>query len=511
MAKRHPALYSYTAGMLLLLTGVMTGCSGLETKGIAALSADRIHDAAAQAKLKIRFMVPTGRSNYPSADSPVIQELERRTNVDLELEFVPDPIYDDKVSIKLESHSKPTVMVMKEKSAAFIKAAEAGLFWELGPYLSEFPHLRQSNRTVLDNLSVNGRIYSIYRSRPMGRYGIAFRKDWLDKVGLPRPTTVEDFYRMLHAFTYQDPDGNGVDDTYGMVITKYFGPFDIMGTWLGVPNKWGVDPQGRLIPAHLTEEYMEALRFFKRLYDEKLINPDFAVMDSSRWNLPVIQGKAGAVIDVLERAGQIETGIRKKDPKADVMDAISGAAGPKGLRLLPTSGYNGMLVIPKSSVSSEAELRKVLGFLDRLNEPELQSLLTNGLEGRHYELEGGYVKSTKNNSEIFGLNQMLMYIPEERYHSPQPTRLRQTFPALMQSSEKHFVLNPAEPFSSETYGSQGEKLDGIVKEALVRFIYGEIDEAGHRAAMDRWNQSGGSDYIREINEQYSAWQQRKLP
>ncbi len=39
-------------------------------------------------------------------------------------------------------------------------------------------------------------------------------------------------------FTYNDPDGNGVDDTYGMEMTKYTGPFDIVQTWFGCGNGW---------------------------------------------------------------------------------------------------------------------------------------------------------------------------------------------------------------------------------------------------------------------------------
>lgn len=44
-----------------------------------------------------------------------------------------------------------------------------------------------------------------------------------------------------------------------------------------------------------------------------------------------------------------------------------------------------MIAISKGSVKTEEELKKVLRFLDQLNEPELQALLGNGLEGKQYE------------------------------------------------------------------------------------------------------------------------------
>ena len=42
------------------------------------------------------------------------------------------------------------------------------------------------------------------------------RRDWMDKLGIESVTNLEEFEAMLEAFTRQDPDGNGVDDTYGI-------------------------------------------------------------------------------------------------------------------------------------------------------------------------------------------------------------------------------------------------------------------------------------------------------
>lgn len=67
---------------------------------------------------------------------------------------------------------------------------------------------------------------------------------------------------------------------------------------------------------------------------------------------------------------------------------LQAVEGPKGLRDMPTSGYSGMIAVSKSGVKTEEDLKKVLAFLDQLNEPELQALLSNGLEGKQYEKKG---------------------------------------------------------------------------------------------------------------------------
>ncbi|MEZ0113409.1 multiple sugar transport system substrate-binding protein [Catenulispora sp. EB89] len=44
------------------------------------------------------------------------------------------------------------------------------------------------------------------------------RKDWLDKLGLQPPKTWDDLAKVAQAFTTQDPDGDGKNDTYGLAV-----------------------------------------------------------------------------------------------------------------------------------------------------------------------------------------------------------------------------------------------------------------------------------------------------
>ncbi|WP_344656308.1 sugar ABC transporter substrate-binding protein [Catenulispora subtropica] len=44
------------------------------------------------------------------------------------------------------------------------------------------------------------------------------RQDWLDKLGLQPPKTWDDLAKVAQAFTTQDPDGDGKNDTYGLAV-----------------------------------------------------------------------------------------------------------------------------------------------------------------------------------------------------------------------------------------------------------------------------------------------------
>ncbi|GMK42037.1 lipoprotein LipO [Paenibacillus sp. CCS19] len=474
-----------------------------------------------QDPLKLNIMLPIFKTNFPKDDSPVAAQIEKLTNSDIHFEWVPNASYSDKLNITLASGKLPSIIYIDNvKGASFVNAAKSGAFWELSSYLKDYKFLSAANPVILNNSSIDGKTYGLYRSRPLGRNGIVFRKDWLENVGLSEPKTVDDFYNMLKAFKEKDPDKNGQNDTYGMVLVKWTGGwasgFDTIKLWFGAPNKWGVQ-DGKLVPEFETPGYMEALRFMKKLYDEKLINQDFAVYDSAKWVDPVVNNKAGVIVDVIDTAARIDDKIHAalKEAGTEVpddqnfMDVVGGVTGADGtLHTLPTSGFAGMLSIPKSSVKSEDELKRVLGFIDQLSEPELQTLASFGLEGTHYTKSGDFVEPSKDSvlleSEVEGLNQMLTFIPETTAATVKQTPLRLKQTALIKENEQFIVPNPAEPFISEVYSQKGPQLDNIINDARIKYIVGQLDEAGFLAAIELWKKTGGNDLVDEMNKLYAA-------
>lgn len=65
------------------------------------------------------------------------------------------------------------------------------------------------------------------------------RKDWLDKLGLDVPKTLDDVVEVARAFKNDDPDGNGVDDTWGLGVCNEMSDYAGYGTIEGVVNAFG--------------------------------------------------------------------------------------------------------------------------------------------------------------------------------------------------------------------------------------------------------------------------------
>ena len=455
----------------------------------------------AQKPFPITIMTSAALGNSVTYNSIVKKQVEELTNTKLDIEFVPSASYPEKLNIALASGKMPKILYIDENTPNVINAIRRGEFWDITDYLKDYKHLSKANPIILNNMSVDGRVWGLYRKRDLGRFGYVYRKDWLENVGLNEPTTIDEFYQMLKAFTYNDPDGNGVNDTYGMTVTQSDITFNNFAVWNGAPNGWGFDSEGNLIPAHLTEEYFDTVKLFRKMVQEGLINSDFFVMNAADWNEPFINGKSGVILDTCDRATTLEAGLLANNPGGKV-----GVAGVINGRVRPHLGYSGYFAFPKSEVKNEEELKLILQFMDDCNEEKVFDLIRYGIEGRHYDLVDGFISRRTSSDvpreEINDFNQILTFIDETEGARLVQSDIQDKVDAVQKNNENYIVANPAESLISETYVKNGAQLDKIISDARIKYMSGQIDDSTYKSEMQRWCDSGGNDIIREINDEY---------
>lgn len=295
-----------------------------------------------------------------------------------------------------------------------------------------------------------------------------------------------------------------------MIVTDYLeGPLNNLAIWMGAPNEYGLDENGELTPAFMTDEYMEALKFMKKCYDEKLINADMATYSSDKWNEQFLSGQAGVIIDVADRARRLAQNMQGLNPDAvvDVFGYVTKDANTEP-RTLPTTGYDGYYVFPKAAVATEEDLDFVLGVMDKANEQEALNLMNFGIEGRNYELDAdGFVVKKEDEGlkkEYADLNQFSTGIIPTKLKTKYTAPVAEKIDLVYEDNEQYAVANPAEPYVSATYSKKGPQLDAIMAEAKTKFIVGQITEDEYKAEIERWKTMGGADVIKEINEAYKA-------
>jgi putative aldouronate transport system substrate-binding protein len=94
------------------------------------------------------------------------------------------------------------------------------------------------------------------------------RQDWLDKLGLEGPQTIDDIESIARAFIEQDPDGNGVADTYGLtgtlqpvMVPSNLHGFDIIFNAYGAfPTIFHQDENGQVVYGSVQPAAKEALQ-----------------------------------------------------------------------------------------------------------------------------------------------------------------------------------------------------------------------------------------------------------
>jgi putative aldouronate transport system substrate-binding protein len=494
---------SLIAASLVIVS--LTGCGDNGDNGDNKETSGQAKAIEANQPLKLT-MLQTAEGEPPQPDNDVEKAIEKYTNTQLDIQW--STAIKDKLPILIASGDLPNVVAVGSsllKLPYMVNALRSDLFWDLTPYIKDYPNLSKINPQIYENLSFDGKIYGLPQVRPLSRRATSFRQDWLDNLGLKEPKTVDDLYKVLRAFTYDDPDKNGKNDTYGLLEFKDFGILTRVANWLGAPNQWEVK-DGKFIAAPTTNEYFAALQFIKRLYDEKIMNQDFAVMEKTAWNAAFQAGKGGMVENITNSAFKQEEELKKVNPNAK-LNMFSKLSGPKGDKTPGEGGFNDIIMISKSSVKTEAELKRILSFYEKLGEEPMATLLEWGIEGKHYKLENNkpvYTNVSLYNAEVLPYAQKVNSADRMKNAKPGDyPPLKQLEFKLNNENEKYAVSNPALPFISATYSEKGQELEKIIKDATIKFTMGQLDEAGWKKAVENWRSSGGDKVAEEFAVEYA--------
>lgn len=493
--------------IVLLVGSILAGCRSSGDN--QDTSKETASPAAAKGSVKFTLMA---NLQTPEISSDKIEKfIEEKTNSQIEIQWVPDGSYDEKFQAAFATGALPQAVFLKNASSFVLMRAaiKNDQFWEIGPYLKDYPNLSKLDPKILENTKVNGKIYSLYQERQPARSGLVFRKDWLDKVGMSVPTTTEEIYRVLKSFKDADLAGGG--RTIPLVDRNdlVYGSFKTIATMFGTPNGWGL-VSGKLTPDFMTQGYMDTLKFYKKLHQEGLINMDFPVTSKTDQENLLFTGRSGMLVGNMTGTKTLQDKTVPNFPNA-VYDVSNDLKGPDGKQITwGAGGYGTILLFPKSSVKTETELKAILGVFDKFFDKELADVLKFGLKDQnHYtvDADGKIVASTDAkliDKEVRPYVSIALAettnVSPQKYTSPVQEKANN----LANDAVKFMITDPTASLDSVTYAERGTKLQEQVRDATYQFILGKIDENGFKSAIDKWLKDGGQKIIDEYNEQYAS-------
>lgn len=493
-------------GALMLSTMILGACGG--SNGSTETSGGK-GNAEASTKDTISWMTMLHTPAPPSGE--IESKLEEHTGINIDFSWIPDASKDERINAALASNSLSDIVTLTDiKNTTVRNALASGMFWDVEPYLEEFPNLANISEARLESSRINGHIYGVPFQKPIARYGIVVRKDWLENLGLDVPHTLEDLEKVAQAFTENDPDGNGKDDTVGFVERNesFNVGFRSLTGYFGAGNWFTVNEDDQVIPSFMQPEYKEAMEYFRNIYENGWMNSDFAVMAKSDQKDYVVQGKAGIVITGLQEARNYVDAAQGTAQESMEWELINDMTyGDVERRILSDTngGMGGWLAIPKQKVETEADLKVVLKFINDLIDEEAYTYMTQGIEGVHYEIteDGSYEKldNTKWQQEV------------QPYSSARPSELVKTFKATSElinianekiaENEAYAVVDPSQPLTSETYNTQWSTLIEGISDSYYQYMMGEIEMKDFDAAIEKFKANGGDKIIEEFTASYA--------
>lgn len=283
-------------------------------------------------KLKYKWMTP-------------VAQYEQKLNISIASGDIPDIFQVNSVQLKqlVEDDQLADLTGIYEKNA------------------SEYTKnvLNQDGNALL-SATFDGKLLAIPKmGSGLGQTNVLWvRTDWLKKLNLQEPKTMDDVIKIAQAFTENDPDGNNKKDTYGFGINKdLWGMFaSLEGFFNGYgayPNTWIEDGSGNLVNGNIMPEMKTALASLKDMFNKGYIDPEFGVKDSFKVSANVGEGKIGMLYGLFWNMGWLSD-AKKANP--DMTWKPFGIVGTKEGGALaqvpfPVSTY---YVVNKKAVNPEA-------------------------------------------------------------------------------------------------------------------------------------------------------------
>ncbi|THF75639.1 extracellular solute-binding protein [Cohnella fermenti] len=251
------------------------------------------------------------------------KKLETATNVHIDWETIVDTDYQEKKNLLITSGSLPDFFLNSGFSdSELIKYGKDGTIVPFNDYIDEYmPNLKAlfEKRPDIKALvtAPDGNIYSLPVGEELGsgqeEIGanpdfLYINQDWLTKLNLQMPTTLEEYHDVLKAFKTQDPNGNKKADEIPLTFMNAYWTGDIgylFGAF-GVPDKT-YQPGSNAYAEHLNVDggkvsyaaeqdgYKQALAYFHQWVEEGLIDKESLTQDVTQYfakgkNDPEIMG-----------------------------------------------------------------------------------------------------------------------------------------------------------------------------------------------------------------------------
>lgn len=376
----------------VMLAGTLAGCSAKsgsdgteaakEESGTGQAAAEETLEGSLVSKEPKEFTVFLNFNNMPFDSSwQVWQEAAKRTNVSLKGTISLSNSNEEEAFNLMMSSGNLADIIGYVDASSLEKLGRDGGMIPLNDLIKEHaPNIQK----VLDEdarfrqtaYSLDGNIYQIPKNQELKAAEFWWiRQDWLDKLNLKAPTTVDELHDVLYAFRNEDPNGNGLKDEIPLFDRAgWKQPDEYLYLWDTSLEFYPRDGQMKYEP--LEENFKTGVTNMIKWYQEGLIDPEiFTRGASSRDTL--LGGDVGGCTHDWVSTANYNTTLQETIPGFQMV-AIAPPADQNGVVKERVSRYPGV----GWGISSQCkDPVTVIKFMDYFFTEEGSDLMNWGIEG----------------------------------------------------------------------------------------------------------------------------------
>lgn len=355
-------------------------------------------------------------SQYPEIkpeDVVLQQKIKEETNVNIEWEVIASTAWAEQKGLVLSRTELPDILEGNNmfNDNDFLNMIDAGQIIPLDDLLDYAPNFKK----VLEEqpemraaiTAEDGHIYAIPQwtgvDMNTGIYDCStgnvtyINKKWLDTLGLPMPTTVEELKEVLVAFKEKDPNGNGIADE---IPVTYYGntPFS---EWLGfhgvlmrsgcLPNLCLNVENGKAFFSATDDRFRDALDYWHELWELGVCDPETFTQDASMHNAKLMSETR--IVGMMQCWRGSSWRLSNEDDEYAILPALDSENG-EGLY---GQRFSGLSVRCAAAITKDCENPELaMRWIDNMVEPtNAYSFLSKGSFGYNYEDQGDVYKIIK--------------------------------------------------------------------------------------------------------------------
>jgi putative aldouronate transport system substrate-binding protein len=449
---------------------------------------------------------------------------------------VPQDQFQQKLNISIASGDLPDIMWLN--NTALTSLAENDLLYDLTNLFKNntsqlTKDIMMQDETSFNTAKIGGKLVAMpYTGSAIDSLQVMYaRQDWLQKLGLAEPKTMQDVLAIANAFAKKDPDGNGKDDTFGMALVKSFlteTHANATGFFVGYhayPKKWVKDASGKLAYGSIQPEVKTALKQLQDMYKDGLIDKEFGVKDRPKVVETLAAGKVGLQFGGMSSPGSVLQSSVDNDPKAEwkaypIPSIDSKVATP--IAKMPISLYYG---VNKKTKYPDAIMKLIEfgteGYSDKAQADSPYGTSKTGVPVYLYSA-AGYEPAKKNLNahlnilEALKVNNDAKLSGEEKGYYNRILDYRNgnrknwgqdrifgtpsSFDVINQYVEsKNMIYDGFYGSPTPTMVEKSSTLDKMEEEVFTKIIMGQSIDSFDKFVED-WKKLGGDQIIKEIND-----------